>query len=154
MGATFSWFGDAEVMRFTPNGPDASYDVTRTRIDAYMRHQLLRGFSKWVLCDRHTGRPIGDSGLMVLDDTGEVELGYRLSRPFWGIGLATEAAKAWASYSFDRLSLTRVTAFVHPENLASQRVLAKVGFSPTGRRVVMGMEAETFHIMVASTAFG
>lgn len=142
----FSWFGDPDVMRFTPTGPDPSPDATRARIDTYLRHQSLRGFSKWLLRDRHTGHPIGDAGLMTLDPTGDVELGFRLARPYWGIGLATEAAQAWVAHAFTHLSLTHLTAFAHPANSASLRVLTKLGFSSTGRRTVMSMEAETFRL--------
>ncbi|WP_201378293.1 GNAT family N-acetyltransferase [Ktedonobacter sp. SOSP1-52] len=47
----------------------------------------------------------------------------------WGQGLATEAALACRNYGFDHLSLPRLSALIHPENLASRRVAEKIGIT-------------------------
>jgi len=65
--------------------------------------------------------------LQFLDGTSEVEVGYRLAKRFWGMGLAPEAAQASLCYGFEELGLDRIVAVVHPENVASQRVLEKIG---------------------------
>jgi len=94
--------------------------------------------------DRSTGRPIGDSGLIELQDYGWVNLGFRLAQPYWGKGLATEAAKAWVRAAFDELSLDRLTALVHPENAASIRVVAKLRFRVERQDTIMGMNSILF----------
>lgn len=142
--AAFAWFGDPEVMRFVPNGPDASVEATRKRIDGYRLHQATHGFSKWVIRLRESVEPIGDSGLLVLDETKAIDLGFRLARPHWGRGLATEAAGAWVRVAFSDLGIARLTAFTHPSNVASIGVLRKLGFSPTGVQLIMRMDALTF----------
>jgi len=116
--AAFGWFGDPVVMRFTPSGPDTSIDQTKTRLARYTEHQIAHGFSKWIILDRSTGGPIGDSGLLELQDYGWIDLGFRFAQRYWGKGLATEAASAWVHAAFDDLSLDRLTALVHPENVA------------------------------------
>src|SRR5712692_1765909 len=65
--------------------------------------------------------------LQLLDGTSEVEVGYRLAKRFWGMGLASEAAQASLRFGFQELALDRIVAVVHPENVASQRVLEKIG---------------------------
>lgn len=131
-------------MRFTPTGPDTSIGQTKTRLAKYQEHQIAHGFSKWVIVDRSTGRPIGDSGLIELQDYGWVNLGFRLAQPYWGKGLATEAAKAWVRAAFDELSLDRLTALVHPENAASIRVVAKLRFRVERQDTIMGMNSILF----------
>lgn len=142
--AAFGWFGDAEVMRFVPNGPDLSLDATRRRIQGYCRHQAVHGFSRWVIRLRQSAEAIGDCGLLVFKEIDGIDLGFRLTRRFWGQGLATEAASAWLRVAFGELRLTRVTAFTHPANSASLAVLRKLGFLQMGTGRVMGMEALTF----------
>jgi len=142
--AAFGWFGDPVVMRFTPTGPDISIGQTKTRLAKYQEHQIAHGFSKWIIVDRSTGRSIGDSGLLVLQEYGWIDLGFRLAQPYWGKGLATEAASAWVHAAFDELNLDRLTALVHPENAASIQVLAKLGFHVERQDTIMGMNSILF----------
>jgi [ribosomal protein S5]-alanine N-acetyltransferase len=137
----FDWFGDPLVMRFTPSGPDRTMQQTGVRIANYKHHQSEHGFSKWIIIERGSGRPIGDAGLLLLAEYGWIDLGYRLAQPFWGKGLATEAASAWVQKAFRELRLDRLAAIVHPENYASIRVLQKLGFLEERRDVIMGMNS-------------
>jgi len=144
--AAFGWFGDPEVMRFTPSGPDASLDQTQTRLANYREHQIAHGFSKWLILDRRSQLPIGDSGLLLLEQYGWIDFGFRLARPYWGRGLATEAASAWLQTAFRDLHLKRLTAMVHPENVASIRVLAKLRFREERRDIILGMNSILFSL--------
>lgn len=58
------------------------------------------------------------------------ELGYRLARPAWGHGYATEAALACRDDAFYRVGLPELIALVDPANARSQRVAEKVGMTP------------------------
>jgi RimJ/RimL family protein N-acetyltransferase len=58
---------------------------------------------------------------------GDTEIGFRLARPFWGRGFATEAARAVRDHAFDTLALPRLIAIIDPGNLASIRVAEKIG---------------------------
>ena len=138
---SFGWFGDPVVMRFSPAGPDTSLEQTRQRLSNYRRHQIAHGFSKWLIIERGSGLAIGDSGLLVLEKYDWIDLGYRITQSFWGKGLATEAASAWVSAAFERFHMDLLSAFVHPKNLASIRVLQKLRFRPVGQDSIMGMDA-------------
>lgn len=142
--AAFGWLGDPVVMQFTPAGPDKSIAETRARLVGYENHQKAHGFSKWLILERDSGVAIGDSGLLVLQDYGWVDLGFRFAQPYWGKGLATEVASAWVRTAFEELGVSRLGAFVHPENVASIRVLEKVGFRAERRDMVMGMNSIVF----------
>jgi len=148
--AAFAWFSDPEVMRFIPTGPDRSMGETKKRLARYIEHQTLHGFSKWIVRERASGKPIGDTGLIVLEDLGgKIDLGFRFARSYWGQGFATEAASAWVRAAFVDFQLDGLTAFAHPENLASLRVLQKLHFRSMGHDRVMGMDSLVFSLSAA-----
>lgn len=142
--AAFGWFGDPLVMRFTATGPDKSLKETQIRLARYQEHDAAHGFSKWMVLDRVSGSPIGDAGLIDLKECGWIDLGYRFAQPHWGKGLATEAASAWIRTAFDEFHFGQINAFVHPENIASIRVLQKLNFQTVRRDIIMGMDAILF----------
>ena len=144
--AAFTWLGDPVVMQFTPAGPDKSVEETRARLVGCQNHQKARGVSKWLILERDSGVPIGDSGLFVLQEYRWVDLGFRFAQPYWGEGLSTEVASAWVRTAFDELGVSRLGAFVHPENAASIHVLEKVGFRAERHEMVMGMDSIVFSL--------
>ena len=144
--AAFGWFGDPIVMRFTPTGPDTSIEQTKARLANYQQHQITHGFSKWIILERQLGRAIGDSGLLKLEEHGWIDLGFRLAQSYWGKGLATEAASAWVRAAFDDFHINRLTALVHPENVASIRVLEKLKFQPETRDTIMGTKSIVYSL--------
>jgi RimJ/RimL family protein N-acetyltransferase len=58
-----------------------------------------------------------------------VEIGWRLAADHWGQGLATEGAKAVVQYSFAKLGLGELVSFTVPANVASRRVMEKLGMT-------------------------
>ncbi len=58
----------------------------------------------------------------------EIELIYALAKPYWGKGLATEAAQAMLRYGFEVFHLPRIYATVDPGNTASVTIIKKLGF--------------------------
>jgi ribosomal-protein-alanine N-acetyltransferase len=65
-------------------------------------------------------------------DPKKIELGYVLDVPYWRLGLATELTKALLKYGFEERGLKEICACTTPENLASQNVLLKSGFTSYG----------------------
>ena len=63
----------------------------------------------------------------MITETSEVEVDFVLARNYWGIGYATEAAKATLVYGFKTLKLDMIIALAKPENIASRRVIEKIG---------------------------
>jgi len=142
----FSWFGDPVVMKFTPHGPDTTLESTIERIDHYLEHQSKYGYAKWIILERNSMKPIGDAGPMCFPECQSFELGYRLLPGYWNKGLATEVALAWVQLRFQIPGLMNLMSFTHPENVASIRVLEKVGFNFSHQECLMGMESMVFKI--------
>jgi len=75
---------------------------------------------------------IGWIGLTPLEGHSYTQLLYGLARKYWGQGLATEAAVTMMRYAFQRMQLGELVAVVNPENVASRKLLAKIGMTPRG----------------------
>ena len=78
------------------------------------------------------GAIAGDFSFKGLQEDGSVEIGYGLREGYRGKGYMTEALKAAAAWALAQKGITRVEAETEPENAASQRVLQRAGFVPTG----------------------
>jgi RimJ/RimL family protein N-acetyltransferase len=76
------------------------------------------------------GRLIGQCGLTVLPPGHDAFMWYALSRAFWGRGYTPEAARAVLGFGFEQAGLLRIFAECHPDNLASLRVMQKIGLRP------------------------
>jgi RimJ/RimL family protein N-acetyltransferase len=74
---------------------------------------------------------VGTCGLASVKDRA-AEMGYWVGRPFWGRGVATEAARLALKYAFARLRLEEVFAHTLVRNEASSRVLTKIGMRHVG----------------------
>ncbi|MCB2014443.1 MAG: GNAT family N-acetyltransferase [Sphingobium sp.] len=82
---------------------------------------------------RTRGAPRLIGGCGIRDDAdGDLELGYWIARPYWGLGFATEAASAVMQLA-RATGMPRIKAGHFVDNPASGRVLCKLGFRPTGR---------------------
>jgi RimJ/RimL family protein N-acetyltransferase len=75
----------------------------------------------------------GAVGLELKPPHGHAELGYWIAIPYWGKGFATEAAKALVAFGFNMLGLHRIYAHHFDGNVASGRVLEKIGMRHEGR---------------------
>ena len=89
-----------------------------------------------ITCNRFI---IRSCGLQHLEETDEIEIDFIFSRDYWGKGFATEAGKASLQYGFAQLHLQTIVGIVHPENLASQRVLEKIGMTQIEKTEYFGM---------------
>ena len=139
--AAFRIYGDPAVMRFIGTGATTgSVEETATRLQRYIGHHEKFGFGLWATFEKSTGRLIGNTGLTSLDGGPEIELGYHLAKEAWGKGYATEVAGALLDYGFQTLGLKKILAVTHPDNVASQRVLEKVGMSRQGMGHYYGAE--------------
>jgi len=93
---------------------------------------------------RDSGRYVGGCGLFKVPEGDDIEIAYRLPVDCWGHGYATEMATAVLAYGFEELSLSRIIGLTWPENVASQRVLEKIGMQPAGVEQHYGRAMQVF----------
>jgi RimJ/RimL family protein N-acetyltransferase len=122
---------DPEVMRFLTGGkPTPREVVERSTLPAILREYAAgTGHGHWAAVTRATGEFLGWFALARPADGSrdEADLGYRLRRPAWGRGYASEGSRALVRRAFTELGLERVFAQTMAVNTASRRVMEKAG---------------------------
>lgn len=131
--ALFAARGDPEVMRFW----DWPAQKSAAEVEAVLRDHVpeIAGGSVlwWVVALSPGGPAIGECDLSEIDlHHRRAELGFLFARAYWGKGYAREAAEAAIAHGFGALGLERLSARVHAGNVASERLLARLGFHHEG----------------------
>jgi ribosomal-protein-alanine N-acetyltransferase len=113
--------------------PFASPEAVDSWIDRQQAHLGTHGFCFWAIESKADGAFIGAAGLLRVGYeahfTPAVEVGWRLSRRFWGQGHAPEAAARAIRFGFEHLELREIVANTVPANRNSRRVMEKLGMS-------------------------
>ena len=131
--ALFEFRSDPEVQRYN-GGPMASPDEAVALIAHLDAGFLDRTQLPWALTLREGDDQ--DLGLFGFANWSvehrRAEIGYCLHRDFWGQGLALEALTAIVAFGFGPMNLNRIHACPWVENVASTRILEKLGFRLEG----------------------
>lgn len=126
---------DPEVMRYFP--APLTESQTRASVETWRAQFVDRGWSNWAVERKDTGEFIGFIGLSVprrrLPFSPCVEIGWRLARRFWGLGFATDGARACLNVGFGRLGLSEVVSFTALANRPSRAVMTRIGLRDTGK---------------------
>ncbi len=127
------WASDPEVTRYLTWPPHSSAGVTRMLLEDWTSRYSDGGYFNWSIEWKETGRVIGSIGVVWLNEATEAaDIGYCLSRAFWGRGIMPEALRAVMDYLFDTADLNRITAGHDVNNPNSGRVMAKAGMVREG----------------------
>jgi RimJ/RimL family protein N-acetyltransferase len=127
--------GDPETLKFFPSTLDrAASDALIDRIETGFDE---RGYGLWALEVAASGQFIGFTGLNPMPDgvpgAGGMEVGWRLSRPAWHHGYATEAARAALTVAFDGAGLAEIWSMTAVLNEPSQAVMRRLGLTEVAR---------------------
>jgi RimJ/RimL family protein N-acetyltransferase len=149
-GAVFLVHGDPETNTFNPGGPDRDLEVSRRRLDGWLREWEEHGLGYHVAEDAATGEPLGITGVRVTDARAwgqpaepVLNLYYRFRPVTWGTGIAREAAAA----VLDAVTPWRpepVVAVIRPVNVPSTRLARRLGLA-LHRDVVLEGAASVEH---------
>lgn len=130
---------DPEVLRYTGDDPFESIEEAKTFLENYASYRTY-GFGRWGVILKETGDYLGWCGLKYTPELDEFDIGYRLMKKFWGKGYATEAAEACLEFGFTQLNMKTIVGRAMPANVASIRVLEKIGLSYLENRFMDGTE--------------
>ena len=132
------------VLRYFPSSIPPAMERVEKLVEIHKRHWEENGYGWWAAVDRDDEALIGWCGLGLLEETDEIEIKYLLKRSHWGRGIATEAAGVCVNYAFRDAQLDTIIGLAHPDNVASQRVLEKIGLNFRNRAEYFGMECFRF----------
>ena len=111
-----------------------------TEADALFQSRILEyydaspGFGIWLTVEKATGARLGFHLLNNIQGESIIQIGYTLTKDAWGRGFATEVASAVLRYGFVDLGLPSIAGMASLGNVASQRVLEKIGLERRGER--------------------
>ncbi len=130
--ATQLW-GDKEVTRFIcATGVFTEQDIIN-RLRTEIHNDKLFHIQYWPIFELSTEELIGCCGIRPFDsEIHSYEIGFHLRKKYWGMGYASEAAKAAIDYSFSDLKADKLYAGHHPQNEVSKKLLTKLGFQFIG----------------------
>ena len=136
-----------KVMKFSPTGM-LSVSQVQAKIDSFITSYKEFGFGKWAVIFKESNKLIGYCGIAVeqIDKVDEREIGYRLDPEFWGRGLATEAALKTLQYGFEQLKFPYILGIVERKNVASVRVLKKLGMKYNRETVFHGVKMDIYQV--------
>jgi ribosomal-protein-alanine N-acetyltransferase len=145
-----------DVLRYFPRPDPPPRERVARMIARLMQHWEEHGYGVWAVTSRANGALMGRCGLQYLPETDEVEIDFLLGRDFWGQGFAAEAGRASLRFGLENLTVERIVGIVHPENLASRRVLEKLGLNFVERKPYFGMDCLRYAVARAAleTEFG
>lgn len=127
LDAMYAYVSDEEVMRYERDV--FSYDGLKNMLLRYLEDDIF-----YACIEKESGRMIGHYylGRTNPSDFNEFSLGYIFHPSFQGKGYCTEGAKSLVKYAFAHKKAHRIQARCNPENIASYRVMEKVGFTKEG----------------------
>jgi len=149
----FAVDSDPEVNIYLGNNPVKSIEQTIGIIQFIRNQYTENGIGRWAMIEKTTNSFIGWAGLkLVKEPTNNhcnyYDLGYRLNKNYWGKGFATEAAKASVDYGINQLNLKDIYGMADTNNIASKKVLEKVGLKFIETFNLEGTPHSWFHLKI------
>ena len=124
----FDYASDPAVPIYMSWGVHKNIEHTQDFMKRFINEKYLENIPEWAIEHKESGKMIGGIGIVEINETdNRVEVGYVLNQKFWGRGIMSEALNEVLRYCFIELKVNRVEAIVRLENLASNKVLEKVG---------------------------
>ncbi|MCC6612245.1 MAG: GNAT family N-acetyltransferase [Anaerolineae bacterium] len=147
-GGMMSFRGEYEVTKYNSGAPYQDIAQARAAIEGIADDFATRRTLRWGIVLKEAGDDaiVGQIGYNYWARRDHrAAVGFDLARIYWGRGLMTEALHAVVQFGFERMQLNRIDADADDENIASQRVLTKVGFVREGLQRQQYYEDGTFH---------
>ncbi len=130
--AVFAIFCDPKVTQFhnldTFTHLNQAIEVIERRARGFIGRRGIR----WAIARKPDNYVIGSCGLSWDREANAAEVGYELASQFWRQGMMSEALRAILNYGFEMEGVHLVSAEVMLGNVASQRLLEKLGFQSQG----------------------
>ncbi len=130
----FEYAADPEVAKYTTWAPHQSLQDSQDFVHSVMEQYAMQTVAAWGIVHKGTLKFVGTCGFIAWSPHhARAEIAYALSRKYWGQGLMPEAVRSVIAFGFRVMQLNRVQAICEIENVASARVMEKVGMTLEGQ---------------------
>ncbi|MGY8827169.1 MAG: GNAT family N-acetyltransferase [Candidatus Latescibacterota bacterium] len=132
--ALYALFSDPQVSRYYDLATFQSRDEAKQLIESFLQRYARRIGLRWAIAHKDTpDQLIGTCGYNIwFQEAHRAVLGYDLLPAHWRQGIMGEALSAVLDLGFSSMQLHRVEALTFPENIASRRLLDRLGFGEEG----------------------
>ncbi|WP_236636715.1 GNAT family N-acetyltransferase [Exiguobacterium sp. SL-9] len=155
-GRLFTIFSDSDVLRYYGMEPHTSSSETEQMLAGMIEGVESGAVIRWGIVTKETSDLIGTIGFHNRAPRHRrAEIGYEIHPDYWRHGYATEALQAALTYAGQTGEMERIGAIVFTENIASQQMLEKNGFSREGtlhRYMRQGDRAHDVHVYGYTTS--
>jgi ribosomal-protein-alanine N-acetyltransferase len=140
------------VHKYLGNKPVTSIEQSKKGIEFNIQQHIDRGIARWANIEKSSGDFIGWSGLRLNSDltynnkTNFYDVGYRFIPRYWGKGYATESSIAALDYGFNTMNLKLINGISEIENIASNKVLQKIGLQFVNTFKIDSVEAHWYEL--------
>lgn len=142
----FAYASDPEVARYVLWEQHRSVEDSMRYLSFMLEKYERCDVAEWGLVHKQDGAFIGTCGFGWWDTLHRrAEIGYALSRAYWNRGLMTEAVRKVIAFGFEKMKLNRIEARCMPGNVASEKVMKKVGMEFEGIMRKQAFTKGTFH---------
>lgn len=129
----FEYASDEEISRFATWPAHQTIEDSQRFLNLIIQRYHHGEIAPWGIYDKQSERLIGTCGFGNWNQNhARAEIGYALSRTYWGQGIMTEVVDEVIRYGFSKMKLVRIEARCFPNNYASIRVLEKCGMEQEG----------------------
>jgi len=135
------------VLRYFPSSGTITQERVERMLAGLLTHWQERGYGLWAVERQADQALLGRCGLQYLVEVDGVEVDFLLGKAYWNQGYATEAGRASIDYGWQQLGLNRIAGIVHTGNLASQRVLEKLGLRRRERAQFFGIDCYRYELV-------
>lgn len=135
-------YADPQITEFMENLYEKREDEIEYTKEYIRCHYGFYDFGMWIVEERETGKIIGRAGFDMRQGYDDPELGFMICREYQKKGYATEVCKALLSYGKKELGFEKVGSFTVPENVASVRLLSKLGFLYQGKDEIESVKGD------------
>lgn len=129
----FEVFSDSLVMKYYDILPFKDLKRAVEQVDLFINSQKEHKMVRWGIEFKENRKLIGTCGFHCInEECKKAEVGYELSRVYWNKGIMTDALQLIMKFIFSQTDVNRIEAFVEIPNIASQKLLEKIGFTKEG----------------------
>ncbi|QCR31262.1 GNAT family N-acetyltransferase [Lysinibacillus sp. SGAir0095] len=129
----FEYLSDPEVMKYYGLQP---FEAVKDALDEISWYQSIFNEQtgiRWGITLKHEDKVIGSCGFLnTVSNHYRTDIGFELSKEYWGQGIASEAMNEIIQYAFEQTDIQRIQALIEPPNIASQKMVERAGFLREG----------------------